>query len=184
MRVFARQGYQDTVVGDVAAEAGVSKGTIYTYFDRKEELLGAVYQELFDEMKALEAQVLESDRPPLEKVRALLQNFVEIVGGQGEFAQVILDLWVAGMRAPERFEIDFEKVYAEYRTLLRALLREAKERGDVPDDLPTVAPSVLIGAVDGVLLQWLLDPENVDFPGAADDMITVLYRGIESPAKS
>ena len=50
LRVFAREGYQNTVVEDVAAEAGVSKGTIYTYFDRKEELLGAVAQGFMDEL--------------------------------------------------------------------------------------------------------------------------------------
>ncbi len=178
LRVFARKGYQATVVEDVAEEAGVSKGTIYTYFDRKEELLGAVYEGMFEEMEARQAQILESDRSPLEKIRALLHDFVEIVGGQEGRAQVLLDIWVAGMRDPDRFDINFAEAYAQYRALLRDLLREAKSRGEVPDDLPDVAPSVLIGAIDGLLLQWLLDPDSVDFPGSADDVLNVLYRGV------
>lgn len=178
MRVFARKGYQATVVEDVAEEAGVSKGTIYTYFDRKEELLGAVHDGLLEEMEARQAQILESDRSPLKKIRALLHDFVDIVGGQEDFAQVLLDIWVAGMRDPDRFDINFAEAYAQYRALLRELLREAKAQGDVPDDLPDVAPSVLIGAIDGLLLQWLLDPDSVDFAGSADDVIEVLYRGV------
>lgn len=39
---------------------------------------------------------------------------------------------------------------------------------------------MLIGAIEGVLLQWLLDPENVDFPEGADDVIDLLYDGIRS----
>jgi TetR/AcrR family fatty acid metabolism transcriptional regulator len=179
LRIFARKGYQDTVVEDVADEAGVSKGTIYTYFDRKEELLGAVYEGLFKEMEERQVRILESDRPPLDKIRALLHDFVDIVGGQEHRAQVLLDIWVAGMRDPDRFEINFAEAYAQYRALLRELLREAKAQGDVPDDLPDVAPSVLIGAIDGLLLQWLLDPDSVDFAGSADDVLEVLYRGIE-----
>lgn len=182
LRVFGRQGYQNTVVEDVAREAGVSKGTIYTYFDRKEELLGAVYRGLRGEMRDRQVQILESDRPPLEKIRALLRAFVEIVGRQEEGAQVLLDIWVAGMRTPDRFDINFAEAYAEYRAMVETLLREAQEREEAPDDLPSVTPAVLIGALDGVLLQWLLDPDAVDFQDVAEDILDVLYRGVQSAA--
>jgi AcrR family transcriptional regulator len=181
LRVFARKGYRNTVVEDVAREAGVSKGTIYTYFDRKEELLGAVFEGLMGELEGQEEAILRSDRPPLEKIRAITHEFVDVIGHQEEgFARVMLDIWTASLRDPNRFGIDFAELYAEYRALLRGLLREAQERGDVPPDLAPVAPTVLIGAVEGVLLQWLLDPENVDFPGAADDIVDLLYEGIRA----
>jgi TetR/AcrR family fatty acid metabolism transcriptional regulator len=180
LRVFARKGYRNTVVEDVAEEAGVSKGTIYTYFDRKEELLGTVAQGLMAELEGREDAILESDRPPLEKIRALLHAFVDLVDRRKGFANVMLDIWGAGMRDPSRFGIDFAALYDEYRARLRTLLREAQEQGDVPADLTSVAPTVLIGAIEGVLLQWLLDPENVDFPEAADDIIDLLYDGIRA----
>lgn len=182
LRVFARKGYRNAVVEDVAEEAGLGKGTIYTYFDRKEKLLGAVFQELMGEIETRQMEILESDRSPLEKIRALHRSFVDIVGGDGQFARVMLDIWVAGMQNPEEVGIDFETLYVEYRALVRRLLEAAEERGDVPGDLPSITPAVLIGAIEGVLLQWVLDPEGVDFPDAADDIIEVLYRGIRSDA--
>lgn len=179
LRVFSRQGYRNTVVADVAAEAGVSKGTIYTYFDRKEELLGAVFEGLMHELEEGEAAILESDRSPLEKIRALIHEFVKIIGHQEEgFSHVMLDIWMASLQDPDTFGIDFAELYAGYRALLGELLREAQEQGDVPADLAAIAPTVLIGAVEGVLLQWLLDPENVAFPEAADDIVDLLYDGI------
>lgn len=185
LRVFARKGYRNTVVEDVARAAGVSKGTIYTYFDRKEELLGAVFRGLMDEMEGREAAILRSDRPPLEKIRRLLHAFVDMLSSQEEdVARVMLDIWVASVQDPERFGIDFADLYAQYRRLFRELLREAQTRGDVPADVSSAAPAVLIGAIEGVLLQWLLDPEGVDFPGAADDIIDLLYRGIQERAPS
>ena len=183
-RVFARKGYENTNVEDVAAAAEVSKGTIYTYFDRKEDLLGAVHHDLLDEMEGRIETVLASDRPPLEKIRVMLHDFVEVVGSHDEAAQVMLDIWAAGMRHPERFDIDFGVLYADYRALLRDLLAEAEARGDVPDDLPPVTPALLIGAIDGVFLQWLLDPDALSFPEAADDLIDLLYRGIETRGAS
>lgn len=182
LRVFARKGYRNTVVEDVAEEAGVGKGTIYTYFDRKEKLLGAVFEDLIDEMEAEHARILESDRAPLEKIRGLLQSFTDIMADREELAPVMLDIWVAGMRDPERFGIDFATLYAEYRALVAGLLERARARGEVAEDLPSVTPALLIGAVEGVLLQWVLDPEGVEFPEASDDILDVLYEGISSPA--
>jgi hypothetical protein len=54
----------------------------------------------------------------------------------------------------------------------------------VPDDRPSITPALLIGAIDGVFLQWLLDPDALSFPEAADDLIDLLYRGIETRGAS
>ena len=61
-RVFSRQGFHAATVSDVAAEAGVSQGTVYHYFDSKESLLLAVFtqwcqENLRDEIEhALQAE--------------------------------------------------------------------------------------------------------------------------------
>jgi AcrR family transcriptional regulator len=184
LQVFARKGYRNAVVEDVAAEAGVAKGTVYTYFDRKEELLGAVFEGHLEELRARQDEILESDRLPLEKIRALHHGFADLLGEDDAFARVLLDIWTAGMQDPERFGIDFKTLYAEYRALVRQLLEEAEARGDIRTDLPHLTPAVLIGAIEGVLLQWVLDPEGVEFPEAADDVIDVLYRGVRRPDSS
>jgi AcrR family transcriptional regulator len=184
LQVFARKGYRNAVVEDVAAEAGVAKGTVYTYFDRKEELLGAVFEGHLEELRARQAEILESDRLPLEKIRALHHGFADLLGEDDAFARVLLDIWTAGMQDPERFGIDFKTLYAEYRALVRQLLEEAEARGDIRTDLPGLTPAVVIGAIEGVLLQWVLDPEGVEFPEAADDVIDVLYRGVRRPGSS
>lgn len=184
LRVFARKGYRNTVVEDVAEEAGVAKGTVYTYFDRKEELLGAVYEGLMGELQSRQTEILESDRAPLDKIQAIHRSFADLLSGNEDLARVMLDVWVAGMQDPERFGIDFKMLYAEYRALVRQLLDEAEAKGDVREDLPDLTPTVLIGAIEGALLQWVIDPENVDFPEAADDIIDVLYRGVRRPDSS
>jgi TetR/AcrR family fatty acid metabolism transcriptional regulator len=184
LQVFARKGYRNAVVEDVAAEAGVAKGTVYTYFDRKEELLGAVFEGHLEELRARQDEILESDRLPLEKIRALHHGFADLLGEDDAFARVLLDIWTAGMQDPERFGIDFKTLYAEYRALVRQLLEEAEAQGDIRTDLPQLTPAVLIGAIEGVLLQWVLDPEGVEFPEAADDVIDVLYRGVRRPDSS
>ncbi|MEI5035059.1 helix-turn-helix domain-containing protein [Streptomyces sp. S1A(2023)] len=45
VRVFARQGFAATRVDDVAAEAGVAKGSVYLHFDSRDALLTAAFEE-------------------------------------------------------------------------------------------------------------------------------------------
>src|SRR5438477_3366087 len=48
LEVFARRGYRDAGVDEIAAEAGYSKGAVYWHFSGKEELLMALLEERID----------------------------------------------------------------------------------------------------------------------------------------
>ena len=67
-RIFMRQGFDATSMGDIAREAGVSKGTLYVYFDSKERL----FQELVREEKARQFPTIFAIGPDEPDVRAVL----------------------------------------------------------------------------------------------------------------
>ena len=58
--VFARQGYADTVVDDIAAQAGIAKGTLYLYFKSKEDIFLAALLEDSRRMEALTRERIEA----------------------------------------------------------------------------------------------------------------------------
>src|SRR5437763_16029494 len=63
LRVFARRGYRDAGVDEVAAEAGYSKGALYWHFSGKEELLTALIEERIDAPVRDRVAVLASAPP-------------------------------------------------------------------------------------------------------------------------
>ncbi len=67
-RIFMQQGFDATSMGDIAREAGVSKGTLYVYFDSKERL----FQELVREEKARQFPAIFAINPNETDVRAVL----------------------------------------------------------------------------------------------------------------
>lgn len=178
LRVFARQGYSYTVVEDVAQEAGISKGTIYLYFDSKDELVLAAFELFEEQMEAETDHILASEKPPLEKLRALGQRFLDLVTSNEALERVLLDLWVAGLHNENLPQIDFKRLYSEYRALVRRLLEEAIAEGTVRDDLPPHAPSVVLAAVDGIVLQWLMDPEAVPIDRMGEQVMDTLFKGL------
>ena len=71
---FAERGFAATKLDDIAAKAGVAKGTVYLYFPSKEELFKAVVREsLLPNIARAETMLGESDRPAAEHLRGLLE---------------------------------------------------------------------------------------------------------------
>lgn len=85
--VFEREGYGSTRMGDIAAGAGVSHGTVYTYFDTKESVLAAVVQEVIDDLMASLAASAAAD--PLDRIRDANARYLEAYAQHARLLSVV-----------------------------------------------------------------------------------------------
>ncbi|MFG3352705.1 TetR/AcrR family transcriptional regulator [Streptomyces sp. NPDC048001] len=172
VRVFARQGYAASRIEDIAREAGVAKGSVYLSFGSREELLRAAFDGLADRSGALLAEVGRHPGGPAERLAFLVRAAMELLEGERDLARVLLDVWSAGARRPAW--IDMAGFYREYRAVVAGLLEERDARAAAA---PAVAPSahatVLVGAIEGCVLQWLFDPE-VELGPLVEPLVTLL----------
>src|SRR3974390_1597327 len=77
---FAERGYAATKLEDVAAAAGISKGTIYLYFPTKEDLFRAVVrQAVLPNVEAAEADLAAHTGPSADLLRLLAQRFLHLL---------------------------------------------------------------------------------------------------------
>ena len=74
LAVFSQQGFHATNVSDVAAHAGVSQGTIYWYFDSKEDLFDAAIKAFFEGFGTEMTTVLQEGETAAETLRALARS--------------------------------------------------------------------------------------------------------------
>ena len=181
--VFARKGYAASRIEDVAQEAGVAKGTIYLYFDSRDAILLAAFEAFETDLFAGMREVLETDAPALVRLRAIVRAALESVEAAPELARVVLDFWAAGVfesdaRDDGRSRIDVGKVYAKYRYLVGSLLEEGKREGTVRRDLAEETSAVIVGALEGVALQWILDPGAVSLERMAVAVLDTLINGL------
>src|SRR5260221_9745333 len=69
VRVFARKGFHASRVGDIAEEAGVAHGLLYHYFESKDAVLQAVFQENWNVLLERIGSVEETDEPAVDQLR-------------------------------------------------------------------------------------------------------------------
>jgi AcrR family transcriptional regulator len=75
-RVFARRGYADASVQDVADELGILKGSLYHSIDAKEDLLFWLLEEVHAELQSIADQVAESEGSALERLELYVRSHV------------------------------------------------------------------------------------------------------------
>jgi AcrR family transcriptional regulator len=144
-RVFAERGYAGTRMQDVAAEAGVSHGTVYTWFANKDELLREVAHGIVGEVFAAAREPRDAPDDPYQR---LLAANVRFLVGYRRHARMLAVVEEAASTDPgwDGLLDDLRQTYVE-RT--RRSLGRLREDGLVAADLdPQVAAPALTGMVE------------------------------------
>src|SRR3989442_1230183 len=89
IRVFARNGYYNSRVSDIAREAGIASGTIYLYFKTKDDILVRLFREKMAEWVALVRKEAAAERDPLAKIRKIVALHFRVIQENPDFAEVV-----------------------------------------------------------------------------------------------
>ena len=181
-RVFSQKGYAGTLIAEIARTAGIGKGTVYEYFNSKEDLFFAVFEwyvaqtssEITVSLSALSGPV--SDRL-IAFGDGLLQPGIDLIEAFG----LVMEFWAASAssQSRQRFKETFRKLYREFRGPLAALIREGIERGEFnPDIDPEPIAAALVGTWDAMMLQKWFEKE-FDVLYVAHTFLQVVIRGLQ-----
>src|SRR5262249_59217556 len=81
IKVFARGGFFNSKVADVAREAGVADGTVYLYFKNKDDILVSIFNHVMGEALAQGRERLAELHDPLEKLKSVVYGHLEVFAG-------------------------------------------------------------------------------------------------------
>src|SRR5215831_3740905 len=140
---FCARGFAAARLDDVAARAGVAKGTIYLHFEDKE----ALFREIVGTMLVPLVAVLEEAPPPDISIRAVIGHFFELFIQEIYSTQrrnVLRLVMTEGPRFPELAAFYYRNVVERAITAMRALLGRAKARGELADDTLIRFPQLII----------------------------------------
>ena len=89
IRVFARNGYYNSRVSDIASEAGIASGTIYLYFRTKEEILVTLFREKMAAFVAHLRREIAGESDAEVKIRRLVELHFTVLEQSPALAEVV-----------------------------------------------------------------------------------------------
>jgi AcrR family transcriptional regulator len=155
-RSIARTGWRDLTVDDVCAEAGVSKGAFYGYFERKQDLLLALLEDEATRFDQLLEDLRTGDQPASAQLRQLARAMLEHAADPAR-VQLRADLWAALSTEPQVRD-RFAATVAGQRAALRSLVDAGVDGGGLAAVPANALASILLALTDGLVLHGGLDP--------------------------
>ena len=179
--VFADQGLHNAHMGEIAARAGVSVGTLYNHFEDREALLAGLLDARQSELLALvDARLAEmAARPFAEQLRALLRCMLEHAEAHRKFFQILWQTEVG------RYQVTFPSACRKPSATMKEILgridkvikRGVKDRA-LRAEAGDLAPLLFLGMVRGLCIRDALAGGAGDLAGQAEALLDLFLHGV------
>ena len=178
IKVFARGGFFNSKVADVAREAGVADGTVYLYFKNKDDILVSIFNHVTEEaLSRGRARIARID-DPVEKLKRIVHAHLSLYGRDRDLAVV----FQVELRSSTKFMEQFSATkVTEYLDMIRTVIEEGQKQGVFRENLNTkIAAKVLFGALDEMVTNWVLSHKRYSLVTTAEAVIDIFLNGIHS----
>lgn len=176
IRNFAERGFFNSRTRDIAGEAGVAEGTIYLYFEGKDDLLLTAFREKVTEFcNAADALLAEGGR-----FEEKFGRFVELqfagIEADPNLAMVLL---LESRQSTKFYGEPVREVLREYAAAVDRLLLDGRAEGSVGEDIDIpLARRMLIGSLGEIEVDWLLGPKKRPLTEQAPAVARTFLRGV------
>ncbi len=178
IRVFARTGYYNSRVSDIAREAGIASGTIYLYFPTKDEILVTLFREKMAQWVALVRREIGTERGAEAKIRKLVALHFTVLEGDPDLAEVVQ---VELRQGQKFFRGASAHEVSAYFDLIGSVLQEGIAAGQIRPDLPVkIATKMLFGAMDQMATSWVLGKRGYRLTETAEAVASIFLRGVSA----
>ncbi len=177
-RVFARNGYFNSKVADIARAADVADGTVYLYFKSKEEILHSIFDQNMAEAIAAGRKLIAKLGDPREKLRRIATLHLERLGADRDLAVV----FQVELRGSTKFMEEFSATaFAEYLGMLRSTFEEGQRAGVFRKELNAkLVSKILFGALDEMATNWIISKRSYKLEPMADVVMDVFLNGVSA----
>ena len=176
VKIFAKQGFHQSTIAQIAKEAGVADGTIYLYFKNKDDILVQFFS--YRTKQVFESFREEVDRAETSsgKLRNLVHRHLAEFQRDRDGAVVYQ---VETHQNSRLAEAQIKEMSKMYRDLISEIVEQGQQEGTIRKDLYVgLVKRFIIGAVDEVINTWLHSNGEYDLVSMTDPLVELFIKGI------
>lgn len=182
VKVFAKNGFYNSKVSEIARAANVADGTIYLYFQNKDDILICLFEEEMSRVLDYVRQAVASTDDPARKLELFALAHLSLTERNQQMAEIIQ----VELRQSSKFMKEYKNdKFHEYLNIISSIIREGQAQGVFRADIkPGVAKRAFFGALDEMSRYWVLAPvKKYSIAAAARQISDIFLKGMLAPAK-
>lgn len=175
-RLIARNGSARTSMAEIGLAAGYSRGLPSERFGTKDVLLKSVVAQIEEAFQTRLAAEL-GDKTGLAAIEARISAHLDGALKGADGVRALYLLYMESLTVAPELHRQIAQIGHDNRGGFADHLREARRRGEIEGDIdPKAHATVILGAIRGVIIQWVIDPRAVDLMEAKAVLIAMVRR--------
>ena len=182
-KIFAKKGFYKAKVSEIAKEAQVADGTIYLYFENKDDILISLFEKQMEQvLENMEAQI-SKEKNAIKKIEKFALSHLKLIEQNKDIAEIIQ----VELRQSSKFMKSYKNErFAQYLNLIDNIIREGQEEGVFKKTIiPGIAKRAFFGALDEMSRFWVLSTRRkYDIETAARQISEYFLNGLINSNRS
>ncbi len=177
-KVFARKGFYQAKISEIAREAQVADGTIYIYFENKDDILICLFEEQMQVVLDNMVARISGQPDPIKMLEEFAFTHLQLVEQNKDMAEIIQ----VELRQSSRFMKEYKnEKFAQYLDLIGDIILQGQEKGIFRKEvIPGIAKRAFFGALDEMSRFWVLSTrKRYDTKTASKQISEYFLRGIK-----
>ena len=175
-KIFAKKGFFKAKVSDIAKEAQVADGTIYLYFENKDDILISLFEEQMHLVLENMRQQLSKEDDAVKKIERFAVTHLKLIESNKNVAEIIQ----VELRQSTKFMKEYKNErFMEYLNLIAEIIEEGQKSGVFNKAIiPDIAKRAFFGALDEMSRFWVLSSrKKYDIETAAEQISGYFLNG-------
>ena len=177
--VFSQRGYRQAGVDEVGRQAETSKGGVYFHFPTKESLFLELLRTTADRLVGKVERAIEDVPDPIERADVALGTVLGVFAGHRTMARLFL---IDAVGAGAEFQAELQRLHQRFSGLIAEQLDAAVAKGIIPPLDTQVAGMAWFGALNEVVMRWLMDEAHGRLEDTYPTLRAILLRSVGIPA--
>ncbi len=177
IKIFGEKGFQNATIAEIAKEAGIGDATIYEYFKNKEDLLLTIPVETTRDLIADVKEHMMGIKGSFSKLRKFIWwwlNYVEKNPGYG--VVVLLEL----KTSKTYVSTEAYQAARNFYQIIFDIIKEGQEEETIKKEInPYLARSLCVGAMEHIIIRWLLKDRKYSLLQYADELADLLIDSLK-----
>ena len=173
--VFSQRGYRGAGVDEVGRQAETSKGGVYFHFPTKEKLFLELLRTTADRLVAKVERKIEPYDDPIERADVALRTVLSVFAGHRTMARLFL---IDAVGAGSEFQAELQRLHERFAGIITAQLDAAVEAGIIEPINTRIAGMAWFGALNEVVIRWLMDEDRGRLEDAYPTLRSILLRSV------
>lgn len=174
IKLIAKQGYHGTTVQEIAFEAGIGVGSVYSYYASKEEILDTIFTNLWNDLICDIERISAGDSSYDHKIEEHTAKLFELFFKNRELALVYINEFNILQHQNYRYYHSYHRYYE----ILQQLFAAGKESGVFKKDLDfSILKYFIIGGIRNTIIQFYENPGQYDDVAIRENILSLLKFG-------